>query len=115
MRTESTARAVRVAAAGLVALLVAGPVLAQSEAEIIKPFNGKNLDGWTAKGRRGKNLWKVGTAAVDPNNLKHLVVEEGGSELVNTPPGHGKSRDLYSECKHGDALVELELMVPKGS
>ncbi len=115
MRTESTARTVRVAAASLVVVLVAGPVLAESDAEIIKPFNGKNLDGWTAKGRRGKNLWKVGKAVVDPNNPKHLVVEEGGSELVNTPPGHGKSRDLYSKCKHGDALIELELMVPKGS
>ncbi len=111
MRSESTTRGVRVVAPGLVCVFVAGAVLARSETKIMRPFNGKNLDGWTAKGRRGKNLWKVGTAAVDPRNPKHLVAKEGGNELVNTPPGHGKSRDFYSKCKHGDALVEFALQV----
>ncbi|MDP6524834.1 MAG: DUF1080 domain-containing protein [Kiritimatiellia bacterium] len=80
-----------------------------------KPFNGQNLDGWIATGERGQNMWKVGTAQVSLGNPMHLVVKEGGNELVNAPPGHGKSRNFYSEATHGDALIELELMVPKSS
>ena len=82
----------------------AAPV--EPEATAVRPFNGKNLDGWKAKASRRtkEHLWKVGTAAVDPENPKLLTVAEGGCELVNTPAGHGKSLDLYSTYKHGDAL-----------
>jgi lysophospholipase L1-like esterase len=79
-------------------------------------FNGKDLKGWTAKPhRKVKSLWSVGAPKVDPKNPRRLVVEAGGDAMVNTPAGHGKSLDFYSGKKHGDGIITLELMVPKGS
>ena len=78
-------------------------------------FNGKNLDGWKAKGPMESSKWTVGIAKVDPQNPRRLVAEPAGQrpgDLV-TPTGHG--HDLYSEQKFGDCTVELEVMVPKGS
>jgi len=78
------------------------------------PFDGNTLNGWTAK--KGKHFWKVGMAKVDPEDPRKLVVVPGGHELVNATPGHGKGKDLYTtDFKHGDAVIEIELMVPKGS
>jgi hypothetical protein len=76
------------------------------------PFNGKDLTGWKPKGNNTeRSKWKVGKAALDPNEPKKLVVAEG-NELVNAET---HSVDLYSEAKWGDCKIELELMVPKGS
>lgn len=77
-------------------------------------FNGHTLDGWKLK-VNGNNVsqWKTGVAAMDdkdPRELK-LVGDEKG-ELVNTK-GHG--RDIYSTYLHGDAVIHLDVMVPKGS
>jgi len=80
-------------------------------AQAVEPFNGKDLGGWKLKGPAAKSKWKVGKAALDPAANAKLVVTEGG-ELVNAAGG---GVDLYSEAKFGDARVELELMVPKGS
>ena len=79
--------------------------------QAVEPFNGKDLTGWKLKGSAEKSKWKVGKAALDPAAQNKLVVTEG-AELVNA---QGGGVDLYSEAKHGDALIELELMVPKGS
>jgi hypothetical protein len=76
-----------------------------------EPFNGKDLTGWKTKGAAEKSKWKVGKASLDPADPKKLGVAEG-NELVNAAGG---GVDLYSEAKFGDALIELELMVPKGS
>ncbi|MEE8450541.1 MAG: DUF1080 domain-containing protein [Thermoguttaceae bacterium] len=80
------------------------------------PFNGKNLDGWAAKGGSlEQSKWTVGSAKVDPSNPGALVATPAAGkpgDLV-TPQGHGL--DLYSEAKFGDCTVELEVMVPKGS
>jgi hypothetical protein len=76
-----------------------------------EPFNGKDLAGWKTKGAAEKSKWKVGKAALDPADPRKFAVTEGG-ELVNA---QGGGVDLYSEAKFGDALIELELMVPKGS
>ena len=98
----------------LVALTQA--VCTAGEESVMRPFNGKNLDGWIAKGPGDKpHMWTVGTAGMDPDNPKRLVVVEGGNEFINAAKGHGHSLDFYTEYKHGDALVELELMVPRGS
>jgi len=79
-------------------------------------FNGKDLNDWTAKKhRKVKSLWSVGTPKIDPKNPKRLIVVPGGSAMVNTPAGHGKSLDFYSSKKHGDGIIQLEVMVPKGS
>ena len=81
------------------------------------PFNGKDLDDWKTK-PRGKNqdLWVVGVAAVHPERANEMIVKKGSGEMINTPSkANGKSLDIYSTFTHGDARIELEIMVPKGS
>ncbi len=98
----------------MVELLKGGPSAGAGGARSF--FNGKDLKDWTTK-KRGKteSLWSVGTPKLDPKDPRRLVVEPGGKAMVNTPAGHGKSLDIYSGLKHGDGIIELELMVPKGS
>ena len=81
------------------------------------PFDGKSLQDWKTKPRgKNTNQWKVGIAAVNSERPNELVVKEGSGEMVNTPSkATGKSLDIYSTFTHGDARIELELMVPKGS
>ena len=77
----------------------------------IELFNGKDLAGWKVKGDEG-GFWKVGTAKLDPNDPRELVVDPAGEELVNA---RRSGRDLYSEKEFGDAIIEVEVMVPRGS
>jgi hypothetical protein len=95
------------------ALLLTAP---QANAQAVELFNGKNLGGWKAKPEgNSKNEWVVGTASLDPTNPKKFVVTPGGKELINNTTAHGKSLDFYSETPHGDAVITLEVMVPKDS
>ncbi len=101
-------------------LILAATLAFQSHAEVkaekkrkgIEPFNGKDLKGWVAKGGKAGDTLKVGTAKLDPDNPREFVVEPGGKELINFKGGQ---KDFYSEAKFGDALIEVEFMVPKGS
>ena len=78
-----------------------------------RPFNGKDLDDWVAKGRgKKKGYWTVGTARLDEKNPKEFAVLPEGSEMINAK-GHGV--DLYSKYVHGDAVIKIDVMVPKGS
>ena len=77
-----------------------------------EPFNGKDLSGWKVKGDPSKSNWTVGTASLDPNDSRKLKVAPGGKEMVNAG-AHGL--DIYCEAKFGDAVIELDVMVPKGS
>ncbi len=81
------------------------------------PFNGKNLDGWKAKGPPGKSKWTVGHPVMNKANPKTLALAEAGQglALVNLATKHGDSLDFYSEATFGDCTIELELMVPKNS
>jgi len=76
-------------------------------------FNGKDLDGWEAKGDKSRSKWGVGVAAVSTEDPKRLVVKKGIGEMIC----HGSGLDLYSdsEAEFGDCRIELEVMVPKGS
>ncbi|MGB2822224.1 MAG: DUF1080 domain-containing protein [Phycisphaerae bacterium] len=75
-------------------------------------FDGKDreLKQWQTKGK--KSYWVVGSAKLDSANPRELVVSKEGKELVNAK-GHGV--DIYSKYVHGDAIIKLEVMVPKGS
>lgn len=85
-------------------------------AQSTHPFNGKNLDGWKGKPEgNSKNQWTVGSAKPDPAAPKKLVVTPEGHELINETTAHGQSLDLYSEAVYGDAVIKLEVMVPKAS
>jgi hypothetical protein len=107
------------AQAGLVAVvaavaLAAGSLVAMAAegGEAVKPFNGKDLTGWKVKGPKEKSFWTVGKASLDPNNPAQLAVDPKGDEMVNAKGG---GLDFYSEYTHGDAIITLEVMVPKGS
>lgn len=80
--------------------------------EAVKPFNGKNLDGWKQKGPATKSHLTVGTAKLNPKNAREFVVGKGGHELINAKAG---GIDFYSETVFGDAIIEVEVMVPQGS
>src|SRR5687768_4783532 len=76
----------------------------------ITPLNGKDLTGWKLRGDAKRNKWEVGTASVDDKG--QLVLKKGGDELVNTAGG---GIDIYTEQEFGDCMVEVEVLVPKGS
>ena len=80
--------------------------------EAVKPFNGKNLDGWKQTGPPAKSHLTVGTAKLNPKNAREFVVANGGHELINAKAG---GIDFYSEAVFGDAIIEVEVMVPQGS
>jgi hypothetical protein len=86
-------------------------VVAADKEKAAEPFNGKDLKGWKAKGK-DMGFWCVGTAKVDPSKESELLVDPKGKELINAKGG---GFDLYSEYTHGDAIITLEVMVPKGS
>lgn len=95
----------------LVSLSIPAVSLAEGKAKGIQPFSGKDLSGWKFKGDAKRAQWFVGKAEVDPQNPGKLVVKPGGNEMINL----GHSIDIYSEAKFGDAVISLEVMVPKGS
>jgi len=95
------------------AMLLWGAARAE-DAKTIELFNGKDLTGWKLRGDPAKSGWKVGKAALDPNNPEHLACSEG-TEMVNNVKGHGQGLDIYTEAKFGDVHLEIELMVAKGS
>ncbi len=99
----------------LVVFAIAMPAGAQ-ETKTSMPFNGKDLSGWKLKGDAAKSQWKVGRAVMDQANPSKLIAspaarEPGAPELVNFASGV----DVFTEQKFGDVVVEIELMVPKGS
>jgi len=94
----------------ILAAAVAWAVLFASQAA--EPFNGKDLAGWKLKGPEAKSKWKAGKATMDSQENKKFVFAAGEGELVNT---EGGGVDIYTEAKWGDAVIEVELMVPKGS
>ena len=90
-------------------------VRAAEPAQVIEPFNGKDLSGWKVRPGDGKSAWVVGAAQLDPRDPKRFVVSAQGKEMINHSGGHGQSLDFYSEAVHGDAVITLEVMVPKES
>lgn len=82
------------------------------EAKGDRPFDGKTLKGWKTKKPSTKSQWTVGAAKPSEANPKEFTVTKKGCELINAK---GKGVDLYSEYVHGDAVIKIEVMVPKGS
>ena len=91
------------------------PAADAGKGRVVKPFDGKNLDGWDLKGPKDQSKWTVGIAAWEPSNERELAVSPCGDkpgELINAV-AHGL--DILTKEKFGDATVSLEFMVPKGS
>lgn len=104
--------AIRMKVPSLVCALVAvfgGALTAETTPRL---FNGKNLDGWNLKQPAERNHWKVGGATLAANHPDVIAFQEEGHCLVNVK-GHGV--DLFSEQKFGDCVIDVEVLVPKGS
>ena len=80
-------------------------------------FDGKSIGHWTTNKRSGKQeTWVVGKPVLAKPGDHHLTVEKGTGAFVNSCGGkHGVGRDFFSKAVFGDALIEVEVMVPKGS
>ncbi|MDB5311880.1 MAG: hypothetical protein JWO38_6082 [Gemmataceae bacterium] len=105
----------RILALTAVTALALLPAARAEDAKPVELFNGKDLTGWKFKGDEKRSRWQATTAKLDPKDPQRLEISGPGPEgnwLVNTTPG---SLDLYTEAAFGDALVELEFMIPKGS
>ena len=92
-----------------------------SAAETIKPFNGKDLDGWKFNGGQ-TNVWKVGGLKADTAVFEFAPLKEGEtaclSNFVDSNWGQANPRkgvDIYTDRKFGDCTVKLEFLIPKGS
>ncbi|MGQ9762013.1 MAG: 3-keto-disaccharide hydrolase, partial [Thermogutta sp.] len=91
--------------------LVAGSLATAEDGWITIPIE-KGLPGWKLKGATEQSKWAVGTAAIDPADPRSLVCRPGGNELVNVG---SRGVDIFTEQTFGDAIIELEVMVPQGS
>ncbi len=96
----------------LLIAVAAQTTLGYGQDNSVSLFNGKDLTGWLTKEGEPAETLKIGTAKLDPNNPSELVVEPEGHELINFKGG---AHDFFSEAKFGDAVIEVEFMVPKGS
>jgi hypothetical protein len=109
-----------VAVVAALGLMWAAPA-ARAQQKAITPFNGTDLKGWKLKGNNeAKSKWMVGRATLNakaPNQLTVSVIkpgQDGGPApvlLVNASSGV----DIYTEQQFGDAVFEVEFMIPKGS
>lgn len=123
-RVRETMICIRISSrAGLGVLLAAAvlsagrpaPAADTDKGRVVKPFNGKNLDGWVPKGPQERSKWTVGIAAWESSSERELSVSPSADkpgEMINAV-AHGL--DILTKEKFGDATVSLEFMVPKGS
>jgi hypothetical protein len=112
----------RVATCALAGLALALATLvpgspAGEEGKAVTPFNGTDLKGWKLRNEKN-NHWVVGFAALDekePRQLMLLPERKQARELINDLKKGEHGTDIYTDEKFGDCVVELELMIPKGS
>ncbi|MEO8497383.1 MAG: hypothetical protein ABI614_20120, partial [Planctomycetota bacterium] len=84
----------------------------ETQANVHRPFNGKDLSGWKLKGTAEQSKWVVGKAVMNldaPTTFDVTViapdaVTDVNRQLVNS--GHA-GVDIYTEEKYGDCTIEL--------
>ena len=80
----------------------------------INLFNGKNMDGWLARGGAPQHEWDAaGSVALNPDDSKLLVTTAGEGIFYNGATG--RTVDIYTEAAYGDCELHVEFMVPQGS
>jgi sugar lactone lactonase YvrE len=97
-------------------LLVFGA--AAAVAEVSPPRIGTLPPGWVVRTNLGiderleggKNLWTIGSAALDPSDDTRLVVSPEGDQWVNTGAG---GLDMHTLETYGDVHAEFEVMLPR--
>lgn len=77
-------------------------------------FNGKNMDGWLARGGAPQHEWDAaGSVALNPDDAKLLTTTTGEGIFYNGATG--RTTDIYTEAEYGDCELHVEFMVPQGS
>lgn len=72
-----------------------------------------DLGAWSARDGGPPGEWMVaGDVALDREDERRLRPAPGTGVLIN---GRGKTVDLFSRRRHGDAEVRLEFLIPRGS
>ncbi len=80
----------------------------------INLFNGKNMNGWLARGGAPEHEWgAAGDVALNPDDAKLLEVSAGEGIFYNGATG--RTADIYTEAVYGDCELHVEFMVPQGS
>ena len=86
-----------------------------AEKVLVMMPNSDTLDGWKLRGPKFMSRWILGVAMIDlknPKKLKVVKTDASAIELTNIKKG---GVDIYTEQEFGDCIVELEVMIPKGS
>ena len=100
----------RVASAGFLWLCGTGFVLAQEAAGTLT-----NLSDLSSFREPGKS-WKIaGNVTADFGKSGSLRTSDGTGVLVNLPDKKNPGADLFTNLQHGDAEIELDYMMAKGS
>ena len=82
--------------------------------DVLRPFNGQNLEGWLARSEDGQHDWAVvGRVALNPEDPTRFVTEPGEGVFYNG--ASGRTADLCTEYQHGDCELHVEFVVPRGS
>lgn len=80
-------------------------------AEWLELFNGRTLEGWTA---RGVHSWVVaGGVTLDPADDRQFVISPSTGIFVNGSTG--RTVDLHTISEFGSCELSLEFCVPRGS
>jgi hypothetical protein len=86
--------------------------------QAVKPFNGKNLNGWKQKGPAARSHLTVGTAKLDAKNPRAFTVTKGGNELINAKGGKKTANAKFLKVVLNDKLlhenVEMKGATPGG-
>lgn len=98
------------AAAGWILLTL--PATASETQTTMTLFNGKDMSGWNAQ--RTPSEWMVAdSVSLDPNDNKKFAIQAGDGIMVNGAKGN--TTNIYSQFEHGDCMLHIEFVVPKGS
>ncbi len=77
-------------------------------------FNGKNMEGWLARGGAPHHEWDAaGSVTLNSGDAKLLATTAGEGIFYNGATG--RTVDIYTESESGDCELHLEFMVSQGS
>lgn len=96
-------------------VLTTSVAIVRAEDKLVKPFNGKDLQGWTFKKPQERSQWKVGVATMSADAPGDLVVTPASGDEAELVNAKGGGVDAYTLEKFGDCVITLQVMVPKGS
>ncbi|QNF35802.1 DUF1080 domain-containing protein [Adhaeribacter swui] len=100
------------------ALFCAGflaPLYLQAQTAATSPAGSMPLTDLSAFKNPGKTWQIVGDVSANLGKDNNLSTSKGTNVLVNLPDKKNHGADLYTTAEHGDALLEFDYMMAKGS